>query len=79
MTLRDPNIYVRVLLKPLMLSLSDLIFSSGGDIDGGSDDEGSATANSIMHASADGHLDWFSITLALILICNLTQIRSPSV
>ncbi|GJT92729.1 hypothetical protein Tco_1081574, partial [Tanacetum coccineum] len=43
-----------VLLKPLMLSLSDLIFSSGGDIDGGSDDEGSATANSIMHASADG-------------------------
>ncbi|GKB81129.1 hypothetical protein Tco_0948024 [Tanacetum coccineum] len=43
MTLRDPNIYV-----------SDLIFSGGGDTDGGSDDEGSATASSVMHASADG-------------------------
>ncbi|GJU75234.1 hypothetical protein Tco_1272304 [Tanacetum coccineum] len=32
----------------LMLSLSDLTFSSGGD------DEGSAAANSVMHASADG-------------------------
>ncbi|GJS21548.1 hypothetical protein Tco_0450180 [Tanacetum coccineum] len=37
-----------------MLSLSDLIFSGGGDTDGGSDDEGSAVANSVMHASADG-------------------------
>ncbi|GJU43770.1 putative reverse transcriptase domain-containing protein [Tanacetum coccineum] len=27
---------------------------SGGDTDGGSDDEGSAAANSVMHASADG-------------------------
>ncbi|GJT39448.1 retrovirus-related pol polyprotein from transposon TNT 1-94 [Tanacetum coccineum] len=34
--------------------LSDLIFSGGGDTDGGSDDEGSATASSAMHASADG-------------------------
>ncbi|GJW97060.1 hypothetical protein Tco_0178868 [Tanacetum coccineum] len=38
----------------IMLSLSDLIFSGGGDTDGGSDDEGSAAANSVMHASADG-------------------------
>ncbi|GJS61167.1 hypothetical protein Tco_0655951 [Tanacetum coccineum] len=37
-----------------MLSLSDLIFSGGGDTDGGSDDEGSAVANSAMRASADG-------------------------
>ncbi|GKF02353.1 hypothetical protein Tco_0029276, partial [Tanacetum coccineum] len=27
----------------------DLIFSGGGDTNGGSDDEGSAAANSIMH------------------------------
>ncbi|GKC93379.1 hypothetical protein Tco_1158821, partial [Tanacetum coccineum] len=40
--------------KPLMLSLSYLIFYGGGDTDGGSDDEGSAAANSIMHALADG-------------------------
>ncbi|GKE27274.1 hypothetical protein Tco_1442658, partial [Tanacetum coccineum] len=32
----------------------DLIFSDGGDTDGGSDDEGSAAANSVMNASADG-------------------------
>ncbi|GKG59953.1 hypothetical protein Tco_0609617, partial [Tanacetum coccineum] len=32
----------------------DLIFSYGGDTDGGSDDEGSAVANSIMHALTDG-------------------------
>ncbi|GKG22650.1 hypothetical protein Tco_0387953, partial [Tanacetum coccineum] len=32
----------------------DLIFSGGGDTDDGSDDEGSAAANSVMHASADG-------------------------
>ncbi|GJR47215.1 hypothetical protein Tco_1315318 [Tanacetum coccineum] len=32
----------------------DLIFSGGGDTNGGSDDEGSAAANSIMHALADG-------------------------
>ncbi|GKA03194.1 retrovirus-related pol polyprotein from transposon TNT 1-94 [Tanacetum coccineum] len=38
MTLRDPNIYV-----------SDLIF-----YDGGGNDESSAAANSVMHASADG-------------------------
>ncbi|GJW24466.1 retrovirus-related pol polyprotein from transposon TNT 1-94, partial [Tanacetum coccineum] len=34
-------------------TLSDLIFSGGGDTDGGSDDEGSAATNSIMHASVD--------------------------
>ncbi|GKF28255.1 hypothetical protein Tco_0094597, partial [Tanacetum coccineum] len=32
----------------------DLIFSGGGHTDGGSDNEGSAAANSVMHASADG-------------------------
>ncbi|GJT67005.1 hypothetical protein Tco_1018485 [Tanacetum coccineum] len=37
-----------------LVFLSDLIFSGGGDTDGGSDDEGSAAANSIMHASVDG-------------------------
>ncbi|GKE20542.1 hypothetical protein Tco_1432054, partial [Tanacetum coccineum] len=31
-----------------------LIFYGGGYTDSGSDDEGSATANSVMHASADG-------------------------
>ncbi|GKG46958.1 hypothetical protein Tco_0504155, partial [Tanacetum coccineum] len=36
------------------LSLSDYLFSSDGDTDGGSDDEGSAAANSIMHASTAG-------------------------
>ncbi|GJS36205.1 hypothetical protein Tco_0534587 [Tanacetum coccineum] len=41
MTLRDHN-------QTLMLSLSDLSFSGGGD------DEGSAAANSVMHVSADG-------------------------
>ncbi|GJV39530.1 hypothetical protein Tco_1417970 [Tanacetum coccineum] len=35
-------------------STSDLMFSGDGDTDGGSDDEGSATTNSVMHASADG-------------------------
>ncbi|GKA52898.1 hypothetical protein Tco_0746213 [Tanacetum coccineum] len=40
--------------KPLMLSLSDLMSSGDGDTNGGSDDEGSAAANSVMHASADG-------------------------
>ncbi|GKG12863.1 hypothetical protein Tco_0347100, partial [Tanacetum coccineum] len=29
-------------------------FSGGGDTDGGSDDEGSVAANSVMHASAEG-------------------------
>ncbi|GJX49046.1 hypothetical protein Tco_0275891 [Tanacetum coccineum] len=43
MTLHDYNIYV-----------SDLIFSGGGDTAGGSDDEGSAATNLVMHASADG-------------------------
>ncbi|GKC60193.1 hypothetical protein Tco_1087791, partial [Tanacetum coccineum] len=39
---------------------SDLIFSGGGDTDSGSDDEGSAIANSVMHASADGdHGVWY--------------------
>ncbi|GKC63114.1 hypothetical protein Tco_1095712, partial [Tanacetum coccineum] len=32
----------------------DLMFSGDGDIDGGSDDEGSAAANLVMHALADG-------------------------
>ncbi|GJZ27109.1 hypothetical protein Tco_0571362 [Tanacetum coccineum] len=31
-----------------------LAFSGGGDTDGGSDDEGSAATNSVMHALADG-------------------------
>ncbi|GJW95186.1 hypothetical protein Tco_0588222 [Tanacetum coccineum] len=33
-----------------MLPLSDLIFSGGGDTDGGTDDEGSAVANLAMHS-----------------------------
>ncbi|GJU11253.1 hypothetical protein Tco_1133649 [Tanacetum coccineum] len=37
-----------------MLSLSDLIFSGGGDTDGGIDDEGSAAANLAMRASSGG-------------------------
>ncbi|GJY43890.1 hypothetical protein Tco_0432103 [Tanacetum coccineum] len=42
-SLSDPN-----KCKTLMLSLSDLSFSGGGD------DEGSAAANLVMHVSADG-------------------------
>ncbi|GJS23483.1 hypothetical protein Tco_0452115 [Tanacetum coccineum] len=41
-------------IKENRLSLYDLMSSGDGDIDGGSDDEGSAAANSVMHASADG-------------------------
>ncbi|GKE48157.1 hypothetical protein Tco_1479415, partial [Tanacetum coccineum] len=41
--------------QPLMLSLSVLIFSGVGDTNGGSDNEGSAAANSVMHVSADGN------------------------
>ncbi|GJU29440.1 zinc finger, CCHC-type containing protein [Tanacetum coccineum] len=43
-----------IMVKIALVAQSDLIFSGGGDTDGGSDDEGSAAANSIMHASADG-------------------------
>ncbi|GJT68562.1 hypothetical protein Tco_1020042 [Tanacetum coccineum] len=48
-----------IMVKIALVAQSDLIFSAGGDTDGGSDDEGSAAANSIMHASADGdHEVW---------------------
>ncbi|GJX40730.1 hypothetical protein Tco_0255720 [Tanacetum coccineum] len=43
-----------IMVKFALVAQCDLIFSGGGDTDGGSDDEGSAAANSVMHASADG-------------------------
>ncbi|GKB49109.1 hypothetical protein Tco_0899862 [Tanacetum coccineum] len=52
-----------VLTYVLMKDVFDLIFSGGGDTDGGSDDEGSATTNSIMHTSIDGdHGDHLRLT-----------------
>ncbi|GJS17356.1 hypothetical protein Tco_0411828 [Tanacetum coccineum] len=61
-----------------MLSLSDLIFSGGGDTDGGSDDEGSAVANSVMHASADGDRGVWRQIISLNCFCILSLMGTDS-
>ncbi|GKA23364.1 hypothetical protein Tco_0709326 [Tanacetum coccineum] len=43
-----------IMVKFALVAQSDLIFFGGGNTDGGSDDEGSAVVNSVMHALANG-------------------------
>ncbi|GJQ96520.1 hypothetical protein Tco_0007659 [Tanacetum coccineum] len=56
----------------LMLSLSDLSFSGGGD------DEGSAAANSVMHVSADGDCGLEGIGSSVGTVGGSTRARCSS-